>query len=157
MPDKCIRCLKYYKELTCFLSFFTILAKYIIMSSISTYPLDKISLQTIIKERSYRINNKFWLEYIATKKFSPTKTITKTNLKNVPSNKPGVYRIKNAQNDILYIGKAKGSRLPERIYEHKGEIEGGTRFQYKTTKTKESANRLEEQEIKKHNPPANKK
>ena len=93
---------------------------------------------------------------MATKKFSPTKAITKTNLENVPGDKPGVYRIKNAADNILYVGIAKKGRLPDRIYEHKGEFEGGTRFQYITTKSKETAERIEEQEIKKYQPSGNK-
>jgi len=93
---------------------------------------------------------------MATKKFSPTKSIAKTNLENVPEDKPGVYRIKNAGNDILYVGIAKRGRLPDRIYEHKGEFDGGTKFQYITTKSKEAAERIEKQEIKKHQPSENK-
>ena len=94
---------------------------------------------------------------MATKRFSSPKTITKTNLDKVPNNKPGVYRIKNERGNILYIGKAKGGRLPERILEHKGEIKGGTKFQCRITKTKESAERLEKQEIRKYRPLTNKK
>jgi len=93
---------------------------------------------------------------MATKKFTKSKTITKGNLENVPANKPGVYRIKNTQDDILYIGIAKRGRLPERIYEHKGEFKGGTRFQYKVTKTKEAAEHLERREIRDYHPPKNK-
>lgn len=93
---------------------------------------------------------------MAQKRFSATRNITKANLDKVPGNKPGVYRIKNSKNDILYIGKAKGGRLPERIYEHKGEIKGGTKFQYKTAGTKEAAERLERAEIRKYKPPINK-
>ncbi len=93
---------------------------------------------------------------MATKKFSPTKTITKTSIKSVPGDKPGVYRIKNAGNEILYVGIAKRGRLPDRIYEHKGEFEGGTKFQYIITKSKETAERIEKQEIKKYQPSKNK-
>lgn len=92
---------------------------------------------------------------MAMKKFSKTKSITKRNLDKVPGNKPGVYRIKNAGGDTLYIGKAKGGRLDDRIAEHKGQFKGGTQFQYRTTKTKDAAERLERQEIKKYQPPKN--
>ncbi len=94
---------------------------------------------------------------MATKKFSKTQRITKGNIEKVPGNKPGVYRIKNAQGDILYVGKAKGGRLDERITEHKGRFQGGTQFQYKTTKTSQAAENLEKREIKEHIPPRNKK
>lgn len=90
------------------------------------------------------------------KKFSKTKQITKGNLANVPGKKPGVYRIKNSQGKTLYIGKAKGGRLDDRIGEHKGEFVGGTRFQYRTTANKEAAERLERKEISRYKPPKNK-
>lgn len=92
---------------------------------------------------------------MAMKKFSPVRTITKGSLEKVPGDKPGVYRIKNAEGDVLYIGKAKGGRLDDRIAEHKGELEGGTQFQYRTTSSKEAAERLERKEIKKFDPPSN--
>ena len=60
---------------------------------------------------------------MATKKFSPTRTITQKNLEKVPGDKPGVYRIKNSGGDVVYVGMAKGSRLNDRIAEHKGEFE----------------------------------
>ena len=94
---------------------------------------------------------------MAMKKFSKTARITNTNLEKDPGDKPGVYRIKNAEGDILYIGKAKGGRLDDRIAEHKGEFEGGTQFQYRTTSSKEAAERLEQKEIKKFDPPSNQK
>ena len=34
---------------------------------------------------------------MAMKKFSPTRTITKANIEKVPSDKPGVYRIKDTK------------------------------------------------------------
>lgn len=93
---------------------------------------------------------------MATKKFSKEKTITQKNLENVPDNKPGVYRIKNADHDILCIGKARGGRLPDRIAEHKGEFQSGTRFQYRLTPSKDAAERLERKEIREWKPPRNK-
>ena len=49
------------------------------------------------------------------KKFSLSRSLTNKNLENVPGNKPGVYRIQNSRKDVLYIGKAKGGRLDDRI------------------------------------------
>ena len=92
---------------------------------------------------------------MAMQKFSKTMRITQVNIEKVPGDKPGVYRIKNADGDILYVGKAKGSRLDDRIAEHKGEFDGGTQFQYRTTASKEGAERLERQEIKKFDPSSN--
>lgn len=93
---------------------------------------------------------------MATKKFSPARTITKANLEKVPADKPGVYRIKDARDNILYVGMAKGTRLNDRIAEHKGEFAGGTKFQYRTTSSKEAAERLERKEIREIKPPRNK-
>ena len=93
---------------------------------------------------------------MAMQKFSKTVRITNANLEKVPGDKPGVYRIKNADGDVLYIGKAKGGRLDDRIAEHKGEFEGGTKFQYRTTSSKEAAERLERREVREYTPPKNK-
>lgn len=91
-----------------------------------------------------------------TQRFSNTQRITRENLARVPGNKPGVYRIKNAQGDILYVGKAKGGRLNDRIGEHKGRFQTGTQFQYRITSSKDDAEKLEHEEIMKHIPPRNK-
>ena len=93
---------------------------------------------------------------MAMQKFSKTMRITNANIGNVPGDKPGVYRIKNTEGGILYIGKAKGGRLDDRIAEHKGEFEGGTQFQYRTTSSKEAAERLERKEIREYRPLKNK-
>ena len=90
------------------------------------------------------------------RRFTNAKNINQKNLKDVPGDKPGVYRILNFKNDTLYVGMAKGRRLPDRILEHKGQFKGGTKFQYKTTASKEAAERLEIREIKKQNPSRNK-
>ena len=90
------------------------------------------------------------------KRFSDTKIINKKNISKVPGNKPGVYRIKDSKGNILYIGKAKGGHLDDRILEHKGRFHKGTQFQYLTTSSKQAADKLELKEIKKHIPPRNK-
>jgi len=92
---------------------------------------------------------------MAMKKFSKTRPIAKKYIDNVPGDKPGVYRIKNTGGDVLYVGKAKGGRLDDRIAEHKGEFKGGTRFQYRTTRSKEGAERLERKEIRDYRPSKN--
>ena len=91
------------------------------------------------------------------KQFSETKPITKSNLREVPSNKPGVYRIKDAEGEILYVGKARGGQLDDRIWEHRGHFQIGTQFQYRTTKDKDAADRLEDEEIRKYIPRRRKK
>lgn len=94
---------------------------------------------------------------MATKRFTKTKPMTKADIANVPGNKPGIYRIKNAQDKTLYVGMAKGGRLDERIAEHKGIFKGGTHFQYKLASSKEVAERMERKEIKNWKPVFNKK
>lgn len=91
------------------------------------------------------------------KQFSRTQKITKDNLVGVPSNKPGVYRIKDAKGNVLYIGKAKGGNLDDCIWEHRGRFRVGTQFQYRTTTSKAAVDRLQRQEISKHILTGNKK
>ena len=94
---------------------------------------------------------------ISMKNFSRTQTITKKNLEGVPSREPGVYRIKSSSDQILYIGKAKGGRLDDHIWEHRGRFQKGTRFQFKVTSDSKAAERLERKEIMKHVPPRNRR
>ncbi len=91
------------------------------------------------------------------KRFTKSKPFVKKEFEKIPGNKPGIYRIKNAQNKTLYVGMAKGGRLDERIAEHKGEFKGGTRFQYKLAPNKEVAEKMERKEIKNWKPVFNKK
>ncbi|WP_424947244.1 DUF7508 domain-containing protein [Candidatus Spongiihabitans sp.] len=92
-----------------------------------------------------------------TQRFSNTQTITRENIAKVPADKPGVYRIKSNKGNILYIGLAKGERLGDRIYEHRGRFMRGTQFQYRTTASKDAAEQLERQEINRHILPRSKK
>lgn len=91
------------------------------------------------------------------KRFSVASSFNRNNLAKVPSNQPGVYRIKNAKNKILYVGIARGGRLAEKIAEHKGELAGGTKFQYRIARNRLEAERIESEEIKNLKPAFNKK
>lgn len=88
--------------------------------------------------------------FIMTTRFSVTKPINQKNLAGVPTDKPGVYRIKDKDNKILYIGVATEGRLNDRIFERRGNIPGGTTFQYRVTKTGEAAQKLEKVEMRKY-------
>ena len=74
------------------------------------------------------------------KKFSNTQIITKKNLKGVPTDKPGVYRIRDAFGNILFIGKAKEGWLDDAIWTHRGRFEKGTQFQYRITVRRKRCN-----------------
>lgn len=51
-------------------------------------------------------------------KFTNAKKFNKTNIKNVPENKPIIYRLLNNSNDDLYLGIAKRNRTQDRLLEH---------------------------------------
>ena len=90
---------------------------------------------------------------VAMQKFSATKRITKKNLAGVPVGVPGVYRIRNADGRLLYVGVARQGRLGEDIERHKGKFSRGkfhkgTQFQFRVTKDRRSADVLEREEIK---------
>jgi hypothetical protein len=92
-------------------------------------------------------------------KFSKTQKFTKENVFKVPENKAIVYKIKNSDGKNLYTGIAGRGRGQDRLIEHKElkreKIDGGTRFQYAQVKTKDRAEKIEKQIIKKEEPKFN--
>ncbi|MFH1656154.1 MAG: GIY-YIG nuclease family protein [Candidatus Nealsonbacteria bacterium] len=74
----------------------------------------------------------------------------------VPKNKAIVYKIKNVKGDNLYTGIAGRGRVQKRLMEHKKLkkeiISGGINFQIVQVKTKERAEQIEKQIIKKEQP-----
>ncbi|NCN53248.1 GIY-YIG nuclease family protein [Candidatus Wolfebacteria bacterium] len=92
-------------------------------------------------------------------KFNRTQKFTKENIIKVPENKAIVYKIKNAAGENLYTGIAGRGRGQDRLLEHKElkkeKIDGGTRFQYAQVKTKDRAEKIEKQIIKKEEPKFN--
>jgi hypothetical protein len=50
----------------------------------------------------------------------------KKGIKNLPNDKPVLYRIQTGRGKANYIGTAKKGRVQERIAEHLGEIPGAT-------------------------------
>ena len=92
-------------------------------------------------------------------KFSRTKKFTKTNINKMPENKAIIYKIKNPAGKNLYTGIAGRGRGQDRLEEHKDlkreKIPGGTRFQFAQAKTKDRAEKIEKQIIKKEQPKYN--
>ncbi len=50
----------------------------------------------------------------------------KTDLGQLPKNKPVLYRIETDSGNLNYVGTAKRGRIQDRIAEHIGEIPGAT-------------------------------
>jgi len=50
----------------------------------------------------------------------------KSNIDNLPNNKPVLYRIETEGGNLNYTGIAKRGRVQDRIKEHLGEIPGAT-------------------------------
>lgn len=92
---------------------------------------------------------------MAKQRFSPKRQITRKNVEKLSGKSAGVYKIVSAGNELLYVGKAKASRLGDRIYEHKGRFKGGTNFRVAETGTVEKAERLEKRIIRQEKPPRN--
>jgi len=76
-------------------------------------------------------------------------------IKNLPNNKPVLYRIKTAGGDLNYTGTAKRGRVRERIKEHLGKIPGAT-VQIEQFSSIEDARKKETNVIKRNNPKYNK-
>ena len=83
------------------------------------------------------------------KRFTNTKEITKANLKNIPSGKPGVFRIKDGSGEIWHIGMTNRDHLINYIEDHSRGLGRKTYFQYLITRTEKEAERLRKSEIRK--------
>ena len=88
-------------------------------------------------------------------RFSNRKPITKKSVESLSKKSAGVYKIVDKNNEVLYVGKAKASRLGDRIYEHKGRFKGGTSFRVHETGTVKKAEKLEKRIIKSEKPSRN--
>ena len=96
---------------------------------------------------------------MATKKTVP---LTKSGVKKIPNNKPGVYDIKGSDGKSEYIGMAQKGRLQKRVEEHlpsspKDPIKSGKSVSIKQTPSKALALKTEKAMIKAKQPPKNKK
>lgn len=93
-------------------------------------------------------------------KFSNARKFNKTNIKNIPEEKPILYRLQNNPGDELYLGVAKKGRVQERLEEHltlkKEKIPGVAKVKFAQFSSIEKAKKVEEQLIKKLEPKFNK-
>lgn len=92
-------------------------------------------------------------------KFNRTQKFTKINIENVPKDKAIVYKLRNTAGKNLYTGIAGRGRVQDRLLEHKElkreKIPGATQFQFTQRKTKEIAEKIEKQIIRKEQPKFN--
>jgi len=92
-------------------------------------------------------------------KFSNAKKFTNANIKKVPEDKAIIYKFKNTAGKNLYTGIAGRGRGQDRLFEHKElkkeKIPGATKFQFAQIKTKDRAEKIEKQIIKKEKPKFN--
>jgi len=92
-------------------------------------------------------------------KFTNAKKFNKSSIKNIPENKPVVYRLLNNSNKELYTGIAKRNRPQDRLLEHlnikKEKISGATKIKIAQVPNLESAKKLEQRLIKKLQPKFN--
>jgi predicted GIY-YIG superfamily endonuclease len=92
-------------------------------------------------------------------KFTNAKKFNKTNIKNIPENKPILYRLLNNSNKELYTGIAKRNRTQDRLSEHltikKEKISGATKVKIAQFPNLENAKKTEKKLIKELKPKFN--
>ncbi len=92
-------------------------------------------------------------------KFSNARKFNKTNIRNIPEEKPILYRLQNNPGDELYAGVAKKGRVQERLGEHlalkKEKIPGAAKIKFAQFSSIEKAKRAEKQLIEKLEPKFN--
>ena len=95
------------------------------------------------------------------KKFTNARKFNKTDIKNIPEEKPILYRLLNNAGDELYDGIAKRGRVQERLIEHlnvkKEKIPGATKIKFAQFSNIKRAEKVEKQLIKKLEPKFNKR
>ena len=93
-------------------------------------------------------------------KFTNARKFNKTNIKDIPEEKPILYRILDNAGNELYDGIAKRNRVQERLQEHltlkKEKIPGATKVKFIQLPNIEKAKKVEKQLIKKLKPKFNK-
>jgi len=92
-------------------------------------------------------------------KFTNAKKFNKTNIKNIPENKPIIYRLLNNSNDDLYLGIAKRNGTQDRLLEHinlrKEKVSGATKIKIAQVSNLDSAKKTEKKLIKQLQPKFN--
>ena len=93
------------------------------------------------------------------KRFSPRKTLNKTNIEKTRREKPTVYKLLNAKGKNIYTGVAKRGRVEERLKEHLADgqdpISGAKFFQIRQMTSIKEAKEEEAKIIKKEKPKFN--
>ncbi len=92
-------------------------------------------------------------------KFTNAKKFNKSSIKNIPENRPIVYRLLNNSNKELYAGIAKRNRTQDRLLEHltikKEKIDGATKVKIAQFSNLENAKKAEKKLIKQLKPTFN--
>ncbi len=92
-------------------------------------------------------------------KFTNAKKFNKTSIKNIPEDKPVVYRLLSSSNKELYTGIAKRNRAQDRLLEHlvlkKEKIAGATKVKIAQAPNLQSAKKIEKRLIKQLQPKFN--